>query len=192
MKRILLLLLFSVFSLVVFSQNSPIKPKLKKFRNDTIVWKPDSLLKPTDFKSRSRGNALGFTASGIILYPDESGGALMFYVEAVFVKSKSFIAKNTEYVLKHEQMHFDITELYARKLRQKMKATDFKKVKNVVAELNKLFKKIDTEYQKEQARYDKETEHGLNPAQQQVWNEDIAKRLKELDAYADTGINLVN
>ncbi|MGZ3864196.1 MAG: DUF922 domain-containing protein [Bacteroidia bacterium] len=192
MKKLFLALFIFTIAQSLFSQNSPIKPKLKKFRNDTIVWKQDSLLKQTDFKARANGGSLGFTASGIIIYPSESGGALIFYVEAVFVKSKSFLAKNTDYVLKHEQMHFDITELYARKCRQMLKNTDFKKVKKIMDEITKIYNKVSAEWQKEQAKYDKETEHGLNPVQQQVWNDDVARRLKETEAFSETAINLAN
>ena len=130
MKKIILSAVLLLTQLC-FAQKTGIKPTIKKFRNDTIVWKADSLLDKDDFKSKAKGSALGFTASGIILYPSENAGVLVFYVEAIFVKSKSYITKFSDYVLKHEQLHFDICELYARKLRQKINEVDFKKVKNV-------------------------------------------------------------
>ena len=114
-----------------------------------------------------------------------------FHVEAIFVKSKSYITNYSEYVLKHEQLHFDVCELYARKLRQKLTETDFKKVKNVQQLIQNAYTKISQDFNKEQDRYDEDTEHGLNAAKQQVWNDDINRRIKELDAFGDTEINTV-
>jgi hypothetical protein len=190
MKKIVvvLVLLAAKFG---FAQKTGIKPSIKKLRNDTIVWRADSLLDKDDFKSRSKGSALGFTASGMFLYPSENAGVLVFYVEAIFVKSKSYITKYSDYVLKHEQLHFDICELYARKLRQKINEIDFKKVKNVQQVIQNAYARINTEFGREQEKYDKDTEHGLNAAKQQVWTDDIQKRIKELDAFIGTEINTV-
>jgi len=44
------------------------------------------LLNKDNFKSKSKGSALGFTASGIFFYPSENSGVLVFHVEAIFVK----------------------------------------------------------------------------------------------------------
>ena len=53
------------------------------------------------------------------------------------------------------------------------------------------YAKINTEFSREQEKYDKDTEHGLNGAKQQVWADDIQKRIKELDAFSGTEINTV-
>jgi len=107
------------------------------------------------------------------------------------MKSKSYIRENAPYVLKHEQLHFDITELYARKLRQMMHETDFKKVKNISAEISKMYNRVMADENKEQNKYDKDTEHGLNAAKQQVWSDDIAARLGAAEAFTATEINVV-
>lgn len=191
MKQLLLTLLL-LFSISFFSQKSAISPKIRKLKNDTIVWRADSLLHKEDFKSRPKpGGRLGFAAVGIFLYPGENGGELMFYVEALFVKSKSYITKYSEYVLKHEQIHFNMCELYARKLRKKISETNFKKVKNFSDEIQKLYAKISDEHNKEQDKYDNDTEHGLNSAKQKIWEDDVNSRIKELDAYSSTEINIV-
>ena len=191
MKNFLLASLFLVFTITAFSQKAQIRPTLRKFKTDTIIWKPDSLLKKEDFKARGKANGpLGFTASGIFIYPGESDGALIFYVEALFVKSKSYITKYSEYVLKHEQIHFDICELYARKLRKKLADTDFKKVKKLQFEIERMYNTINTQLMKEQEKYDKETEHGLNSAKQAIWNESIQQQIKDLDDYKSSAIDI--
>lgn len=193
MKVLTLSICFLFLSFAGFAQKKSIAPAIRKFKGDTIVWKADSLLKKEDFKAKSKGSngPLGFTASGLFFYPGEDAGQLIFYVEALFFKSKSYIVKYSEYVLKHEQTHFDITELYARKLRQKITETDFKKIKDIGKEISKYYQHIATEWQKEQEKYDKDTQHGTNPAKQQLWNEDIQRRIKELDKYAASAIDVV-
>ena len=49
--------------------------------------------------------------------------SLIVVVEAFFDKQNSWVKKDTTaYALKHEQLHFDITELYARKLKQSIQS----------------------------------------------------------------------
>lgn len=183
-----------LISMAGFAQKKSISPDIRKFKKDTIVWQADSLLKKEDFKARSKGSngPLGFTDAAIFMYPGENSGQLIFYVEALFFKSKSYIVKYSEYVLKHEQIHFDIAELYARKLRQKIADTDFKKVKDVRGEITRFFRQTFADFKKEEEKYDKDTQHGLNPAKQQLWNDDIQNRIKELDKYSDSAIDIAH
>lgn len=190
MKKILLLFVL-LLSLCVSAQRSPITPNIRRLKNDTIIWKQDSLLHKEDFKARARSNGpLGVSAVGLLLYPGENGGELLFYVEALFIKSKSYLVQFSEYVLKHEQIHFDISEVYARTLRKRITETDFKKIKNASLEINKLYQRTLNELLKEETKYDADTEHGINSAKQKVWNEDITQRLKELDTYSGLSVNI--
>ena len=188
----LILFLIAIFQQGI-AQQSPIKPKIRQFRKDTIVWKKDSLLSKADFKGHPKEkNELGATACFVFIYPSESGGNLNFHVEAVFIKSKSYLVKNSEAVLKHEQLHFDIAELYARKLRKQISETDFKKVRNIVDVVRKMYDKTANDFKKEENKLDKDTQHGMNSARQQVWVDDIANRLTELDQFSSTEVNIVN
>jgi hypothetical protein len=192
MKKLLLFIFFCLFA-HGFSQNkSPISPNIKKFKNDTIVWRKDSLLKKEDFKAKGKSNGpLGFTASAIFLYPSESGGQIIFNVEALFLKSKSYVTKYSEYVLNHEQMHFNITEIYARKLRQKLSEKNFAKVKDMKSVIQAMYSKNENDYVREQEKFDRETEHGLNAAKQNIWNENIMAALLQLEAFSNTQVSMV-
>jgi len=191
--RVFVSLLLVFTFLLSFSQRSPLAPNIRKLKNDTVIWKPDSLLRPEDFKARPKSNGpLGLSYVGFLYYTNEASGELILNVEAIFVKSKSYIVKNTEYVLKHEQIHFDIAELHARRLRKRIDEVDFKKIKSVQNEINKLHDKTVKEYGKEQEEYDKDTEHGLNAAKQKVWNEKIQAAIKELDKYSSHTVDITN
>jgi hypothetical protein len=193
MKKPLVLLILLVSFFVGYGQKSSLSPTIKKFKNDTIIWKKDSLLKKEDFKSKGKGKngPLGYTNTFLFLYPNESNGVLVFSVEAVFVMSKSYITQYSDYILKHEQLHFDICELYARKLRKMIADKDFKKVHNVQEVIQQMYNKVSAEFIKEEDKYDNDTNHGLNAAKQQVWADDIQKQLQELDAYSSTEVNTV-
>lgn len=89
-------------------------------------------------------------------------------------------------VLKHEQGHFDINEIYARECRMllsKIKANSYEKAKK---KYDRITKEIMTKLTDEQTLYDEETNHSINTEKQAEWNKKIAERLKELEAYKDT------
>jgi hypothetical protein len=187
MKPILLFLLLTFGSEISYGQTS------KKFAQDTIVWNKDiKLIKDNFMAKRSfRGN-FASTASTLYIHPDYKTSSMLIHVKAIFFKSKSFMKDEAPYILNHEQIHFDITEIYARKLRKLISEKDFKKVKDVVEVINKMSDKVIDEWQKEQNNYDDDTQHGINSAKQQVWNEKIQNQLVELENYSSTEIDIAN
>jgi hypothetical protein len=86
-------------------------------------------------------------------------------------------------LLAHEQGHFDICELYTRKLRERVSklivtASNFSTIyKKVYAELYE-------EYNAAQQRYEEETMHGLREDAQLAWEMNIANGLHVQEAYA--------
>jgi hypothetical protein len=164
---------------------------MNRLKNDTVIWQKDSMLNLSDFKAKVGRDYAGCAATFILIEPVEENGNMLFSVQAVLMKSKSAIIKTSDYILKHEQLHFDICELYARKLRQMMLETDFTKVKNIQNEIQKMYNKVNTEFVKCENKYDNDTNHGENPAKQKVWDDDVASQLKGLDQYVSTEVNVV-
>jgi hypothetical protein len=187
MKPLYFFLLFAFYAPLSYSQTN------KKFAQDTIIWSADRPLTKEDFKVKKSSKAAASTSSGLFLHSEDKEGTLMFYVEAIFSKSKSFFMKEESlYTLKHEQLHFDITELHARKLRQKIIQRDFKKTSKVRETIQKMYDKAFEDCQREQSNYDRDTEHGINAAKQQVWSEKITQQLLELEAFSSTEIDIAN
>ncbi len=88
-----------------------------------------------------------------------------------------------EEALEHEKKHFELTEIYARKLRKlvsssRYTATRFKD------EINKQFTDLVTQHRAEQVRYDHETNHSIDDHQQTKWNARIDEQLASLSEYA--------
>ena len=86
-------------------------------------------------------------------------------------------------LLKHEQLHFDLTELFARKLRHELsnlKAVD----SDIEAELDGTYQRINKACIARQQLYDTETNHGRNQAEQKRWEELIGNELRGLEQYS--------
>jgi predicted secreted Zn-dependent protease len=77
--------------------------------------------------------------------------------------------------LAHEQLHFDISELFARKMRNRLDRTSFSD--DVKAEVRKIFKDILDELKDFQARYDMETNYSRNRGKQAEWDLAITEAL---------------
>lgn len=185
MKRLLLLSFLMMLAFSVKAQTG------KKELKDTLIWKNDSMLVSSDFTGKPKGKTYyGFASSGIVLYSKEKDGMMLMVIEAIFQKSKSYMKGNSPYLLKHEQLHFDITELYARKLRQRIAQKDFSKVKKIHEEILKMYNKVNAELSREQEKYDAATEHSQNAAKQKRWNESIRNQLKTLENFSNTEINI--
>lgn len=109
-----------------------------------------------------------------------------FKVEALFLPEKSWVRNDrrsrSERVLAHEQLHFDIAELSARKLRKALAdlpewSTDLKQ------RANTLFEQCVDEGEQLQKRYDKETNHGLDSAAQERWKHWVDAELQKMSAF---------
>lgn len=105
-------------------------------------------------------------------------------VSCHFKKKESWTRTiESDALLAHEQLHFDATELFARKLRKKLselKDPCGKGSVKVQGIYNSNFKQLH-DYQE---RYDMQTKHGLNAKEQAEWILKIANELKELEAFA--------
>jgi hypothetical protein len=162
----------------------------KKQSQDTLIWNKSFPLVKENFSGKRNGKAPAFTACGMFFYSKEKNGNMLFYVEAIFLKSKSYMRDSSAYILKHEQLHFDICELYSRKMRQQISEKDFKKVKNVRQEIQRTYDKFSREMEKEEIKYDNDCEHGMNAAKQKVWMENISQELSSLNKYEATEIDI--
>ena len=98
-----------------------------------------------------------------------------------FYKTHSHIKSTDSLILKHEQLHFDIAEVFARKLREKIKNHN-----KEFFDLESYNKEIDLIYQRYflyQERYDRETKHSLNIDKQNEWEEKINLNLLSSTSY---------
>ena len=152
---------------------------------EAILWQPGIKLTWPDFKARpdTSSNAAAITASGISYefstQQEGSGLTLDFTVHTYFYPGRSWYQPEVcdAVILSHEQLHFDISELFARKFRKLLRETRFSR--DVKAEIGALFREVNRELAAYQDKYDKETNFSRNREQQQIWNAKIAQALHQ-------------
>jgi hypothetical protein len=178
--------IFLVFCLYLFSFEPLIEFRdlnTYKISNDSIIyWQKDLKLKWTDFKTSNKSDLRGAKSyTGIKLIPLSSQDKSTYLAVAYFLQSKSFSAtEHSDYILKHEQLHFDITEIYARKIRKKIKLLESS---SQDIDYLALHKKLFNESRELQKRYDRETNHSKDFIAQNRWNDFVEQELKNLKEY---------
>ena len=156
---------------------------------ERIAWSPTNRLTWADFKAlpdyevpwaatTSSGISFGFSGNikgGEVTYTAE--------VECYFYPTNSWYKKElaTEHLLAHEQIHFDISEIHARKLRRRIASFDF--TEDLRNEMNGLYEMTNAEMKQMQEQYDQETKFSLDQAAQERWAYLVEIRLKALKAY---------
>jgi len=151
---------------------------------ETIPWNSEQRLSWSDFKAEpsNQGRAAAITASGISYQFStmESNGEyeLDYTVHTFFYPNKSWYHAEVcdEVILSHEQLHFDITELFARKMRRLLAETKF--TKNVKSEVRAIYRRINNELAEFQNLYDDETNFSRDKEKQFLWNKKIEDALK--------------
>ena len=158
--------------------------------NDKLIfYNPGKLLTVASFAGETdiNSNAVAITSSGFAFkagFKNGGGKAILnIKVYCSFDKQMSWMkpgGKN-EYILKHEQQHFNISYLGAMDFMQQLNAATF-----TTGNYNKL---IQTLYNQSsrfmedlQQAYDSETYNGILKDRQQYWNEKINKRLASLSS----------
>ncbi len=84
-------------------------------------------------------------------------------------------------LLEHEQLHFDIAELHARKLRKAI--ADFSFTVAIEEEMDSLYKVCNHKMKRVQHQYDEETNFSQRSERQKVWRTRVKKELEALDSY---------
>lgn len=150
------ILLFFV-ACVTYSQNV--------LTDSIIYWDENRKLKKEDFKlfsprNHSIENNLAISNLSFEITVDSVIEGIPYYkVKSVFNKNKSWIKDNQETVLRHEQVHFDIFEIYARKIQLEFKRLNINKNKNKEDYIN-IYKRLFSECLEINNKFDQESNQG--------------------------------
>ncbi len=191
----LLVILLNLLSLTTIAHNDGIDTSKRRNKNDSniIPWDSNRKLKQTDFRAKRKkvaGTAAATTASSfgysISDYNGEITGSIyvQFYCKDSWWNPEFKKHENRGEILIHEQLHFDICELYGRKLYKEVLRLrrhgdlDFDSI-------TELSERLEDEHGKFQDKYDHETNHSINTAEQKKWNKRIKKQLEETKEYSD-------
>ena len=173
---------------------------LQSFRQSSetkyLFWKPEVKLKWTDFQGHVK--------------PEDDDAASASYIgffhkikkcqhpDSIFVDSRAFFNKSSSWVkipvltpslLSHEQLHFDLAELYARKFRKSMQRAKIK-MGTLILCVDSNYKYYSAKADSIHFRYDVETNHGLNNTNQFQWEEKVKNEMSEMALYSGTLLKL--
>lgn len=172
MARKILILFAISFSLISLNTKSNFEDENK------ILWSATKKLTWDDFKGIA-DTTDAFT--GAMTYSeikiDEShleNKIPVYKIGCYFIKNKSWRITNDAYSLSHEQLHFDIAELFARKMRKAYDSLNKKRIVNVEPYEN-IFNLYGNRLEKYQNLYDNEVY--FNEKKQAYWGNKIASDL---------------
>jgi hypothetical protein len=179
MKIIPFTLLTGLFAIpsVIFAQE----------KNEELMdWNASRKLTWADYKSRPNpdSDAAASTTTLLLINYSINNNGLTYKIQSKFSKTRSWGLHKTVYILSHEQGHFDIAEIFARKLHKKMSEYKFDR-RNYQKSLDKIYQDVVDEKTKMQNQYDRETNHSINREEQARWLKKIAELLEEYEDYDD-------
>lgn len=189
-RKAMLLLSFVTITAFAFSQKVTLSVSFAdpsgNSNPDTILYSKNRPVTWADFQGKPdmSSNAGAVTASG---YAYKASMAIDQYemninvnIYTYFVRSmswkKDFIGD--DYHLQHEQHHFDITMLGAKKFADRLLNAKFT-TSNYKYLIGKIFDECYEENVALQAQYDRETEHSIIRTEQYAWNNKIQKEILE-------------
>jgi predicted metal-dependent peptidase len=170
---------FLVLLILLFVPNDP----------GAVAWSEDYKLSWNDFIGKHNpGSPYAASTHSSIIFSynvtSENGNlSLTTQVDAYFYPELSWFKPGevNNHILKHEQAHFDITEIHARKLRKAY--AEYKVTKNFEKELSAIFTRINQDRQKMQQQFDRESDHSRNYKNEARWQLFVAAELKRLEKW---------
>ncbi|NND77094.1 MAG: hypothetical protein HKN39_02790 [Flavobacteriales bacterium] len=161
-----------------------------------IKWEEGEKLEWKDFKARAKANSSfkALTASGFLYEMEQTSRTeVKVRIYSYFDGKQSWVDRSelNGKLLAHEQLHFDITEVYTRKFRQAVQEKNYNTVDQLVETLSKLFKEMNDQVNKQHDFYDKETGHSINEAEQEKWESKVAKELKVHEHYSKEDFEII-
>lgn len=154
---------------------------------DTISYSKTKLVNWNDFKGAAPGDhpAAANSAVGFMYHAGVSGGregiTIDVRITSFFVRSLSWVKQKdkSDYILVHEQHHFDIARYGAELFRRKLLAATFTEAR-IGDIMNNAYQEAWNEYQQLQKTYDEESSHSLDAPGQEAWNKKIAAMLAQI------------
>jgi hypothetical protein len=153
-----------------------------------LAWSTGRRLQVTDFRGtppQDPGQEAARIAYGIFDGARCTGPRFEYHVVAAMLPDQSWIAPairasstETARALAHEQTHFDLTEVHARRIRRHL-AELTNPCMRTQDELQTSIERFLREEAAEQTRYDEETRNGRDSTRQESWDRDVARRLLE-------------
>lgn len=170
-----------LFSLLTFYPSAIVEEKIAWDESRPLTWE--------DFRGvpNRADDFVASTNSGISFSfsMKETNGGMMIQYDVVcnFYPDLSWYRpeKVSQYILNHEQTHFDISELHARKLRRALANLPHNRAFKEGAE--EVYNAIEVERRAMQTKYDSESDHSNIDEAEYAWRKFVAEQLALLDDW---------
>lgn len=152
--------------------------------NAQTHWNLSSPLTWNNFKGSPPTGNFNFRAntfSEVNCQYGRSDTCIFYVIETRFIEDKSWYIDSSKELLEHEKGHFNISEIYARKIRKYLFSILRKSVSD--EEIEKEIDKLQQLKIRYQTLYDTETNFSRNLNQQKRWALKISVQLKQLDKF---------
>lgn len=155
---------------------------------DVWFWSPERLTWQ-DYQGKADyalEDIAAITSSGIVSWKGCKNGKIDFEVRAYFDKTQSWVKPEayTTYHLAHEQGHFDITEIYARRLDIALKERAFECGQE--EDFEDFINDFLEDWQRTEKQYDIDSGFSTKPVQQALWLGKVKSELERSYIYANT------
>jgi len=154
---------------------------------EVISWSQRNKLTWSDYKGKPQKRfAAASTVYSLGRHVFAEEGKVKASIEAYFYCNDSWKKDDwiNDEVLAHEQKHFDIVELYARRFRKQISGMVFLGLKDAEKKVEAVYQILNKEMDVYQDKYDDETDGSMNGDGQRRWNSKIAGEIKLLDEYS--------
>lgn len=151
---------------------------------ESLPWFNSRRLTWDDFKCAPVRNteAVALTSTSLGISYKVKNSQFVYDVTCSFSKRHSWGLLKTPYILAHEQAHFDITEIFARKLHQQLKDYRFNE-RSFKQDITNIYQKVVKEKEDFQELYDGQTDHSRKKVKQEEWLVRIDALLEDTAPY---------
>lgn len=162
----------------------------------SILWSATRRLAWTDYHATPppRRDVSALTSYALSFDNDCDGGTYHVRIVAAFLQEKSWVDPAvltqpdvSRLMLEHEQTHFALAELHARKMRKAIAALT-EPCRMTEEQRRAIVAPFVDEDRATQRRYDRETSNGRDMRWQAEWIRNVSIQLEALKRYADSGI----
>ncbi|HEX8348695.1 MAG TPA: hypothetical protein VF598_01915 [Hymenobacter sp.] len=157
-----------------------------------IPWHPARRLRQVDFKAHAVGQPFDAATSSFLRYRyfnRAREGVALVRIENVFDCHRSYFkdVDNAASILAHEQAHFDISEIYARRLARALQQ-QVANLEQLDSKQEPLYEQTITELRAMQELFDHDVH--LSGHAHQAWQAIIARQLSALEPYASKTVTV--
>jgi hypothetical protein len=178
MRRLVQLLFISITTGSLNAQGDSYSEK------NNLQWNEFYKLRWADFQGTPGENAAGDAGTSVRIKakPYLVKNKVKYDVYVIFNRDKSWKRDESPLLLAHEQLHFDLAEVYARKIRQKISDLSKEGV-NDVKLYNREIQLLLEESNEADRQYDIETLHGVMDKKQAEWEKKVKEELNTLKNF---------